>query len=92
MAPIHNPEPDLLNGTYEVLRVLGAGGFGTVLLARDVLVTRSVAIKVLRDPRADPGDLIHEMQFLASLNALVAPSALHYFQNEGGSHFLRTSA
>src|ERR1035438_9514123 len=88
MAPIHNPKPDLLNGTYEVLRVLGAGGFGTVLLARDVLVTRSVAIKVLRDPRADPGDLIHEMQFLASLNHPGVVTFHHHFQHEGKLHLV----
>jgi len=88
MAPLHNPKPDLLNSTYEVLRVLGAGAFGTVLLARDVLVTRSVAIKVLRDPRASADDLIREMQFLASLNHPGVVTFHHHFQHEGKFHLV----
>ena len=40
-------------GKYEVIRLLGRGGMGTVYLARDPQLDRSVAIKVLRDPLFD---------------------------------------
>jgi serine/threonine-protein kinase len=40
-------------GKYEVIRLLGRGGMGTVYLARDPKLDRPVAIKVLRDPLFD---------------------------------------
>jgi serine/threonine-protein kinase len=36
-------------GRYEVIRLLGQGGMGRVLLARDSVLGRYVAIKILRD-------------------------------------------
>jgi len=36
-------------GRYEVIRVLGQGGMGRVLLAMDTVLGRHVAIKILRD-------------------------------------------
>ncbi|HEX6534736.1 MAG TPA: serine/threonine-protein kinase [Gemmatimonadaceae bacterium] len=47
-----DPERDLLEremaGHYQVVRLLGRGGMGAVYLARDVVLHRHVAIKVLR--------------------------------------------
>ena len=40
--------PDTI-GRYEVTRILGQGAMGRVLLARDPVLNRDVAIKVLRD-------------------------------------------
>ena len=47
-----DPDRDLLEqelrGQYQVVRLLGRGGMGTVYLARDIPLHRVVAIKVLR--------------------------------------------
>jgi serine/threonine protein kinase len=42
--------PDRVAGRYEVIRPLGAGGFGRTVLARDTRVGRLVAIKALKRP------------------------------------------
>ena len=40
-------------GKYEIVRVLGKGGMGTVYLGRDADLDRPVAIKVLRNSLSD---------------------------------------
>ena len=39
---------EILNGRYEILKSVGYGGMAEVYLARDVLLDRQIAIKVLR--------------------------------------------
>ncbi len=62
----------VLNGRYEVGELIGRGGMADVYLARDVLLGRSVAIKVLRpDLARDPlfqSRFRREAQAVAALN------------------------
>jgi serine/threonine protein kinase len=46
-TPVLQPGIRLKGGTYEILSLLGQGGFGEVYLARQTRVQRDVAIKVL---------------------------------------------
>lgn len=53
------PQPERI-GRYLVVQTLGQGGMGTVYLAQDPLLKRRVAIKVVRDPGADPLERVLE--------------------------------
>ena len=56
---------------YEVERELGSGGMGTVFLARDVKLQRSVAIKILKPEMATATAaerFLREARMLASLS------------------------
>ncbi len=44
-------------GRYEVTRVLGQGAMGRVLLARDPVLARDVAVKILRDDLGIPPEV-----------------------------------
>ena len=59
-------------GPYEIERLLGVGGFGTVYRARDPRLARSVAIKVLSDEIAADAERLsrfrEEARAAASLN------------------------
>jgi eukaryotic-like serine/threonine-protein kinase len=63
-------------GRYEVERLLGQGGMGRVWLARDTVLGRRVAIKVLRDDLALPpsvrDELITRMRHEAQAAAAVS--------------------
>jgi predicted ATPase len=65
------PAPPAAFGRYEVRRILGAGGFGTVYLGHDTQLDRPVAIKVLRgrtEPaQAESGPAQQEARRLAQL-------------------------
>jgi serine/threonine protein kinase len=62
------PEPELLQG-YAVVRVLGQGAFGQILLARDNALDRLVAIKDFRADLSDTARVraVREMQVTARL-------------------------
>jgi len=65
-------EPGTRIGPYEVLSALGAGGMGEVYRARDTVLGRDVALKILPEAVArDPASLARlrrEARILASLN------------------------
>ena len=60
----------ILDDKYRMVRKLGAGGFGNVWLADDILIeNRQVAIKSLKRKHiVQESPLIEEMQFLNTLD------------------------
>ncbi len=70
-SPILKRLREALASQFEVERVLGAGGMGTVFLARDLTLERRVAIKILRPELATAKAaerFIREARILASLS------------------------
>ena len=80
----------LLDGKYKVVRELGEGGFGRVLLAEDIAIPdRFVAIKVLKDQDQERQNiLLDEMTFLANLQNPSIVTFHHHFQSNGRLHLV----
>lgn len=61
-----------LNGRYKILDLIGGGGMANVYLARDIILDRDVAVKVLRPDFSDDEEFIRrfhrEAQAATSLN------------------------
>jgi serine/threonine-protein kinase len=55
-------------GKYQILSNLGSGGFGTVLLAKDLWIDKKVAIKVPHRQGGDFDELLQEPRLLAALD------------------------
>ncbi len=73
-ATIPTVQPgDLLAGKYRVDRVLGEGGMGVVLAAKNEMLNQAVAIKVLRPGALENGEALarfkREAQIAASLRS-----------------------
>jgi serine/threonine-protein kinase len=71
-------------GRYEVVRLLGRGAMGRVLLARDPVLNRHVAVKLLRDdlrlPREQLDGLVDRMRQEARASArIVHPNIVALF-------------
>jgi serine/threonine protein kinase len=81
----------LVEGKYEILRVLGSGGMGKVYEGRNVRIGRKVAIKFLRALYAGLPEVIRRFENEARA---VGPleheniAAVHDFGDDGGTHFL----
>lgn len=80
-------------GSYEVLESIGAGGVGVVYRARDPLLKRDVAIKVLAGSYSrDPEKLRQFQQEAQAIAALNHPNILSIFQigEQDGTPFIVT--
>ena len=79
--PVTGPET---LGKYEILDLLGKGGMGTVYRARDPLLERIVALKVLHpDSAADPESVENWRRFLNEARAIARlnhPSIVAIYQ------------
>jgi serine/threonine protein kinase len=64
-------------GRYEVVRLLGEGGMGRVFLARDPVLGRDVAIKVLRDDLGLPPEVKSQLVSRMRNEARAAATVRH---------------
>ena len=55
-------------GKYEIIDTIGTGGFGSVYLARDIMIDKKVAIKVPHKQGENVEKLLREPRLLAALN------------------------
>src|SRR5262245_18415371 len=78
-------------GGHEIIALLGKGGMGEVYRARDTVLKREVALKILPDEFSRDPDRIsrfqREAEVLASLNHPNI-AAIHSLQEASGSRFL----
>ena len=66
---------EILNGRYEILKSVGFGGMAEVYLAKDVLLDRKIAIKVLRKKFLDSKTQLEQFKREArSAARLIHPS------------------
>ncbi|HEY1960374.1 MAG TPA: serine/threonine-protein kinase [Polyangiaceae bacterium] len=64
-------------GRYDVIRLVGEGGMGRVFLAKDPVLGREVAIKVLRDDLALPPDVKEQLVSRMRNEARAAATVRH---------------
>ncbi len=78
-------------GRYRILELLGRGGMGAVYKAKDTMLGREVAIKVLHSTFSIDQDRLHRFEQEArAASALNHPNiiTIHEFGQERGVHFI----
>lgn len=79
----------IIGGKYRVERALGRGGMGVVVLARDEVLGRRVAIKLLRAAgHRDEARFLREARAVARLTSEHAPRILEIGTLDDGAPFL----
>lgn len=81
----------ILRGRYEIIKPIGFGGMADVYLARDVLLDRRVAVKVLKDQfLKDKSQLAQFEREAKSAARLIHPSIINIFDvcEEDGIHYI----
>ena len=84
-------EPSLLNNRYQILEPLGTGGMAQVFRARDLMLERFVAIKMLRaDYSSDPSVQVRFRQEAKAVANLSHPNivTVHDFGFDQGKLFI----
>ena len=86
-----NLEGKIIGNRYEILTKIGCGGMATVYKARDSVLNRNVAIKVLRDEFTTDDEFIKRFNIEAQAAAsLTHPNIVSIYDvgNEGDLHYI----
>jgi serine/threonine-protein kinase len=79
----------VVNNRYQIIRLLGQGGFGAVYLAHDLTLNRACALKEnLETSDEVRRQFIREAQLLANLNHPNLPRVIDYFILAGQGQYL----
>lgn len=79
----------LLDGRYEILKILGSGGFGTVYMAKENISENVVAIKKLKNTKVTQQVIIKdEIKALAKFNHPNIITYKHQFENNNDLHIV----
>src|SRR5512139_934551 len=79
----------VVNGRYQIIRLLGQGGFGAVYLAHDLTLNRPCALKEnLETSEEVRRQFIREAQLLANLSHPNLPRVIDYFILAGQGQYL----
>ena len=85
-------KPTAINGRYVTSRLLGGGGMAQVFLARDEVLERDVAVKVLREQYAEDGGFVERFRREAlSVASLSHPNIVQVYDrgvSEYGRYFI----
>lgn len=82
-------KPDIFGQRYEVLKQLGAGGMGRIYLAKDDVLGRQVAIKLIRESYADDLELVERFHREARAAAAIRhPNIVQVFEVSQTDHGL----
>ena len=80
-----------ISGRYEILKSIGEGGMANVFLAKDTILDREVAVKVLRGDLATDDKFIRRFQREAlSVSNLSHPNIVEVYDvgEEDGQHYI----
>lgn len=82
---------DILSNRYEILAKVGDGGMALVYSAKDLLLNRIVAVKVLREQYADDSEFVGRFQREAQAAASLShPNVVNIYDvgETGGTHYI----
>lgn len=79
----------ILDDKYHFVKPLGEGGFGKVILAREKISNRLVAIKQLKNTdKAEQENIIQEIQFISKFSHKNIVSYYHHFFHDERLHLV----
>ena len=79
----------LLDGKYKYVKYLGAGGFGKVVLAEELVSKRLVAIKQLKNlDKKEQEDIIHEIETVSKFNSPNIVTYYHHYWHDEKLHLV----
>ncbi len=66
-------------GRYEILSLLGTGGMGSVLKARDIYLRRTVALKTLKSQTLEKSQTLHFLEEARAMARISSPYVVQIF-------------